>query len=341
MLALRARAVEAEQELPFAGLAEQLAPVGAAVDALPPESAAALAGARGTAAANAAPLAAGMALLRLLEALADAEEAVRLAAESGQLGLLAFAANMLVEVEAALGREAECREHAAIGMAVADAVGGDAMGIYGRGALGMLELTLGRPEEAIAPLEGCARAADKIGLREPNTIQWAANYVEALARAGRVEEARAALPRLEGGFGGAWAAAAQLRCRGLLAEPGEEAEALLAESVAAFDAADARFEAARSRLALGERLRRDRDVRGSREPLAAEPSGASWDELTPHEMRVALLVAEGRTNSEVATQLFVTRKTIEHHLSRVYRKLGLRGRTELARALASEAPAAA
>jgi DNA-binding CsgD family transcriptional regulator len=303
---------------------------------------------------------------RLRPALADAEEAVRLAAETQQLGLLAFAGNMLVEVEAALGREDACREHAAISIGVAEAVGGTAFGIYGRGALGMLELTMGRPEEAVPPLEACARAADEIGLVEPNTIQWAANYVEALALAGRTEEARAALPRLEAGFGGAWAAAALLRGRGLLAE-GEEGEALLAESVAAFDAADARFEAARSRLALGERLRRSREVRRSREPLTAaltafEAAGATpwverareelrasgqasaapaaaaeqWDELTPHELRVALLVAEGRTNSEVASQLFVTRKTIEHHLSRVYRKLGLRGRTELARALASE-----
>ena len=306
---------------------------------------------------------------RLRPALADAEEAVRLATETQQFGLLAFAANMLVEVEATLGREAECREHAAFSIGVAEAVGGDAFGIYGRGALGLLELTLGRPEEAIAPLEACARAADRIGLREPNTIQWAANYVEALARAGRTDEARAALPRLEAGFGSDWAAAALLRCRGLLTE-GEEGEALLAESVDAFDRADARFEAARSRLALGERLRRSRNVRAAREPLSAalsafEAAGASpwaerarnelrasgqastepapaeaWDELTPHELRVALLVAEGRTNSEVASQLFVTRKTIEHHLSRVYRKLGLRGRTELARALASEtAPA--
>lgn len=136
---------------------------------------------------------------------------------------------------------------------------------------------------------------------------------------------------------------------------------------ALLEAARAGEGGARSRLALGERLRRSRNVRASREQLsaalsafeaasaspwaertraelrasgqagAAAPNPEAWDELTPHELRVALLVAEGRTNSEVATQLFVTCKTIEHHLSRVYRKLGLRGRTELARALASEA----
>jgi hypothetical protein len=70
MLVQRARAVEAESELPFAGLAELLAPVAGRIEELVPERAAALAAARGAAAA-AAPLAAGVALLRLLEALAS------------------------------------------------------------------------------------------------------------------------------------------------------------------------------------------------------------------------------------------------------------------------------
>jgi DNA-binding NarL/FixJ family response regulator len=60
------------------------------------------------------------------------------------------------------------------------------------------------------------------------------------------------------------------------------------------------------------------------------------DELTPHELRIALLVAEGRTNPEVAAELFNSRKTVEHHLSQIYRKLGVRSRTELARLMAGE-----
>lgn len=301
---------------------------------------------------------------RLRPAHADADEAVRLAVETRQYGLVGFATAMLAEVEATLGREQECREHAGTTIAICDAIGGDAMGMWGRSALGLLQLSLGRPEEAIAPLETCARLSERIGLREPNTVQWAANLVEALVRSGRSDEAREQLPRLEEGCGTAWAAAALLRCRGLLTE-GDAGEALLTRSVDAFEAAGAQFEAARSRLVLGERQRRSRRRRRSREPLTAAltafeaggaapwaaraqaelragghatgpPRAEAWDELTPHELRIALLVAEGRTNPEIATQLLVTRKTVEHHLTHVYRKLGLRSRTELTRELAAE-----
>jgi DNA-binding CsgD family transcriptional regulator len=300
---------------------------------------------------------------RLRAAYADGDEAVRIALETRQHGLLAFALAMLSEVEAALGREAECREHAAATIGICDAIGGHAMGMWGRNALGLLELGLGRPEAAVTPLAACADAADRIGMREPNTVQWAANYVEALARSGDEEAARANLARLEAGCGTAWAAAALLRCRGLLA-PGDAGDALLEEAADAFARAGAQFEAARTRLALGARRRVHRPSR-AREPLTAalgvfEAGGAvPWAEraraelrssgdatgparpagtadLTPHELRVALMVAEGRTNPEVAAQLFVTRKTVEHHLSQVYRKLGLRSRTQLARALAAE-----
>ena len=61
---------------------------------------------------------------------------------------------------------------------------------------------------------------------------------------------------------------------------------------------------------------------------------SSGDDLTPTEQRIADLVAEGMTNREVASSLFVTTKTVESALTRVYRKLGVRSRTELARFLA-------
>ncbi|MDR9371501.1 LuxR C-terminal-related transcriptional regulator, partial [Conexibacter sp. JD483] len=76
------------------------------------------------------------------------------------------------------------------------------------------------------------------------------------------------------------------------------------------------------------------ELRASGQP--GRPRANDRDELTPHERRVALLVAEGRTNPEVAAELYITRKTVEHHLSQIYRKLGLRSRTELANELAHE-----
>ncbi|HWT91981.1 MAG TPA: helix-turn-helix transcriptional regulator, partial [Solirubrobacteraceae bacterium] len=74
----------------------------------------------------------------------------------------------------------------------------------------------------------------------------------------------------------------------------------------------------------------------------AEPSAAAAEghDLTPSELKIALLVAQGMTNREVAASLFLSPKTVEHHLSHVYRKLDVRSRTQLARLFAEERPAA-
>jgi DNA-binding CsgD family transcriptional regulator len=109
-------------------------------------------------------------------------------------------------------------------------------------------------------------------------------------------------------------------------------------------------------LGLGVVRRRARQKRGAREAIEAALDGfeqlgaATWAEkarselgriggrrreegLTPAERRVAVLVAEGRTNREVAAALFLTERTVASHLSHVYAKLGVRSRTELARQL--------
>jgi LuxR family maltose regulon positive regulatory protein len=66
-------------------------------------------------------------------------------------------------------------------------------------------------------------------------------------------------------------------------------------------------------------------------------TGAARESLTPREMQVALAVAEGASNEEVAAVLYVTPKTVEYHLTRVYRKLGLRSRAELVREFSQRA----
>ena len=125
------------------------------------------------------------------------------------------------------------------------------------------------------------------------------------------------------------------------------------------------FETARTQLVFGERLRRGgrrvdaraqlRDALDTFERLGAEPwseraraelettgervrrrRGAPTDELTPQELRVALVVARGASNREAAAALFLSPKTIEFHLRNVYRKLGIRSRTELVRAMLSD-----
>lgn len=298
---------------------------------------------------------------RLGNAYRTASEALQLAVDTKQFGFFAFAAGYVAEAEAALGREAECREHAASAIAIADAVGGNALSLWSRSALGLLELGLGRAEEAVAELEECRRITERIGMVEPSVVQWRGNHVEALLRLGRREEAVVSLRAFERGVPSTWWSwATAARLRGMLDDDSLDD---LHASVSGFDAAGATFEAARSRLALGERLRRDRQRRAARAPLrqalvafehagatpwaarardelratgeSISPGGAiSTDALTPHELRVALLVADGRTNPEVASELYMARKTVEHHLSQIYRKLGLRGRTELAKALA-------
>ncbi len=128
------------------------------------------------------------------------------------------------------------------------------------------------------------------------------------------------------------------------------------------------FERARTLLALGERLRRAKQRAEAREPLTAaldeferlgarpwaerartelratggQASGrraqAAAEQLTPHELQIAVLVSQGMTNREAAAALFLSPKTIEYHLGQIYRKLDVRGRAQLARLMAMELP---
>lgn len=185
---------------------------------------------------------------------------------------------------------------------------------------------------------------------------------EALALVGEeLELARAAgLPRAEG---------IALRAGGLL-RGGAEGIALLEASVAALAPSPARLEHARSLVALGGALRRARRRTAAREPLAAglelaHACGATRltarareelqaaggrprriartgrDALTASEQRIARLASGGASNPEIAQELFLSLKTVETHLTSVYRKLGLAGhgsRERLAEALATETP---
>jgi DNA-binding CsgD family transcriptional regulator len=154
-----------------------------------------------------------------------------------------------------------------------------------------------------------------------------------------------------------------MRCRALLAS-GPDAEPLFLEALRLHDLTPDGFEGGVTRLAFGARLRRTRQRVRAREELRAalavfEPLGARpWadqaiaelaasgetarrrdvstlDDLTPQELQIARLLAEGRTTREAAAALFLSPKTIEYHLRHVYRKLGVHARDELAAALAA------
>jgi DNA-binding CsgD family transcriptional regulator len=301
-------------------------------------------------------------------AYANASEAVALARETEQPVALSFALAGLARIEAAQGRADDCRLHATEALDLEEGgVGANAVVVFAVAALGLLELGLGRVEEAIEQLDRVAVAVRERGMRQPTVLQWAPDLIEALARAGRRDEALELLAELELAAESSlstWAMGAAACCRGILAEG--EFEADFEQALELQESFGAPFEIARTELYLGERLRRSRRRKEARgvlrsaierfERLGAAPwaeranselraSGETvqpgaviaTSELTPQELQVALAVAKGATNREAGAALFLSPKTIEAHLGRVYRKLDIRSRTELAALLAREA----
>ena len=227
---------------------------------------------------------------------------------------------------------------------------------------GLVHLWSGDAAAAVADFDAAERSAAATGFGEPAMYWWRGEYAEALLALRRVDDAVAILGPWENDarrLGRGWIAAHAVRSRGLVAAARgdvEHAEALLAEAAAAHEAAGEPFSRARALLALGIVRRRARQKRPAREAIEqavamfAELGAEGWAErarnelgaiggrtrsleLTPAERRVAELVAQGRTNGEVAAALFLAERTVESHLSHVYAKLGVRSRTELARRL--------
>ena len=305
---------------------------------------------------------------RWVPALAGAHEAMELFEETGQRTELGFAEGTIARMEAALGRDDECRRHVQAGLA-ADAESGLLLaGALAGAALGLLELGRGDPEAAMVALEPVERTVREGGLGEPWLLQWAPDLIEACSHAGRTERAAEILDTFEHqarGTGRISALAAAARCRGILALD-DAFEAHFEAALELHDRVPTPFERGRSELAYGARLRRTQSRTKARERLRAAlqrferlgaepwaerarselrasgqsvrtPKQQSEDALTPQELQVAALVAGGATNRETAAALFLSVKTIEFHLGNVYSKLGIRSRTELARVL--EAPA--
>ena len=187
---------------------------------------------------------------------------------------------------------------------------------------------------------------------------WAlVELIEAGARSGRAEEAAAAFDRLSErtrASGTEWALGVEARCRGLLGGD----ESLYQESVERLARSRAVVELARSRLLYGEWLRRENRRMDAREQLRAAHEmfsrmGAAafaertrrelsatgetvrkrtvetLGELTTQEAQVARLAAQGRTNPEIAAELFISPRTVEYHLHKVFPKLGISSRREL------------
>jgi DNA-binding CsgD family transcriptional regulator len=298
-------------------------------------------------------------------AYAGATESVALANQTHQETEAAFSYVTLARSEAVLGRDEACQAHVRCALDLADRVGARAIHTYAASALGLLNLTLGRVDEAIAALNGLQGLVREFGLDEPATVQWAPDLIECFVQQGmrsQAEEALAAFAEQAHRTRRMWAMAATARCRGLLA-PDTDFERHFGEALAWHARTPTPFESARTELTYGQRLRRSglrikarerlhsalaafeamrahpwverarAELRASGERLRPREETVE-EQLTGQELQVALVVADGATNREAAARLFLSPKTIEFHLSHIFRKLGVRSRTELARRFA-------
>jgi DNA-binding CsgD family transcriptional regulator len=230
-------------------------------------------------------------------------------------------------------------------------------------ALGALDLSLDRPGEVVEHLAAQTAFARREGIVEPGATRFVIDHVEALIALGRTLEAVELLEWYEGNarrLGRVSALANCARCRGLLEAQAGDLEAALPALAKALDqhaAVGLPLDHGRTLLALGatqRRLKRRREARatlGEALALFERIGAALWAEraraelkrisgraaspgvLTPAEERVAALVAVGKTNKEVAAALYLSDRTVEGHLARIFGKLGIRQRTEVAGAL--------
>jgi DNA-binding CsgD family transcriptional regulator len=265
----------------------------------------------------------------------------------------------LIAIEALLaavrGDESQCRARAGEALELAAARRLVHVSLCATWALAVLELGLGRPEAALTHARALPKTAG---------IDWdALDRIDAAVRAGERETAHAWLDAFEPwalSSRAPWGQAVALHCRALLATDPAEAERLFLAALEMHDRAGRPFERARTELALGELLRRARrrahartylraalerfealgsalwaerartELRASGE-TARKRDPSTLDELTAQEVQIAQLVAEGRTNRDVAGHLFLSPRTIDYHLRNVFRKLDITSRTELAR----------
>lgn len=295
-----------------------------------------------------------------------AAEGYEAALQAGQPAQQSALAGIRALVEAHLGRSANARASAEEGLKLAASTGAAFGRMLSVSALGFLELSEGNAREAVTQLLPLAAHLDAAGVGEPGVMRFVPDAVEALLTLGEFEGAESLLvahERRAERLLRASALATAGRCRGLLLAARGDAGSAIAhiEEVLSRGALDRMpFERARTLLALASARRRARQKRGARDALersleAFETLGASlWAEkaraehsriggrapspgaLTPTERRVAALVAQGGSTKEVAAALVVSAKTVEGHLSKIYAKLGVRSRAELAHRLSAD-----
>jgi DNA-binding CsgD family transcriptional regulator len=287
---------------------------------------------------------------------AAATEGLELSRQTGQTAELASCLSLLARVDAVRGREEAARAHAGEAIELAQAHELLLAATHAEFALALLDLGAARNEEALVRLKRIL-AEGHVTVR----VGFVDELVEAAVRAGRPDEALEPLAlweRFLGGRGALFGDFVLAHGRALLARP-EDADAAFQECLALNAGAAGPLHEARAELSYGEFLRRARRKSEARVQLRAAYEGfqrlgaVAWadraanelratgetarkrtavtlDDLTPQELQIAKLVAEGGRNREIAGQLFLSPKTVEYHLRKVFQKLDISSRTELA-----------
>jgi DNA-binding NarL/FixJ family response regulator len=278
-------------------------------------------------------------------------------AASKDMSALLYANALL---DAHLGHVEDAREAAERGIALSESCGDEVFRLQNLAVLGFLELSVGDAAGADRILRPLAARLASSGWREPSISGELPNAIEALVELGELGEARRLLADLQDRVSrieSPWGEASAARCEGLILAAEGDLEAALAAYARALrvhERLPQPFDLGRTLLAQGATQRRARQRRVARETLERALAifdelgatlwagkarselgrvggrGPAGDELTPTERRIAELVAEGKTNKEVAAILVVADRTVESALTQIYRKLEVRSRTELA-----------
>lgn len=290
-----------------------------------------------------------------------AEEGFRFAVESGQPNTACRHQSSLAVVAAWTGREAEVERLAGQVLAEARRRGLSSSAAQAYRALGLSDLAAGRPAEALEHFE--VMAGDPRTTHPGIVLQTVPEVVEAAVWSGEAARAASRFGAFE-----TWAESVQepgllaqaARCRALLASDASETDAAFQQALELHERAEQPMEQARTGLAYGSHLRRTRrrsearahlrtavetfralgasawaeraasELRATGETAAKRTDGAdALLELTPQERRIATAVGEGATNKEIAAQLFLSPRTVDYHLRKVFQKLGISSRTEL------------
>ena len=299
-------------------------------------------------------------------AFADAGEAAELAEQLGYAADAAVAVEMLAWQLAARGLHDEAADAVATARAHVDRAGTTAVAAHHALTVAFCAMCRGDLARVVDVLEARIAADGGVGaLGEPLGV--APLLVESYAALGRADDA-ANLSRRYAEVTSQAAPARMLafvsRCEALTSPAPEAAYSAFQTALSTHEATGDGFETARTRMLFGARLRREGQRIAAREQLrlahdafaemdlthwASQAShelaatgatarrrrgGGAGEPLTSQETRVALLVAEGKSNKDVAAGLFLSPKTVEHHLGSVFRKRGFKSRTELASAFA-------